>query len=400
MTQAPSIDLDPFDPAFVVDPYVYHDLLRDVGPVVWLKSIGTYAAGRFAEVSTILNDPAAFVSSHGVGHADITNDGAWRPPSLLLETDPPFHDRTRSLMNKIVSSKAIKAARAAWAAEADDLIGLLVERGTFDAAVDLGEAFPLSVFPDTIGMRKDGRENLLPYAAAIFNTMGPPNALAEESAASSRSAVAWIEASCKRDMLDPKGWGMEVYRAADRGDCTAEEAERLVRSFLSAGVDTTVNGISHLILGLTRFPDQWEKLRARPELAKKAFEESLRWNSTVQILFRTTSRDIELSGVSIPAGAKILISLGSANRDPRRWEDPDTFDIDRQTSGHVGFGFGVHQCLGQMVARMEGEVVLAALIRQVRSIALAGEPVRRANNTMHCVGSLPVRVSPALLQSR
>lgn len=395
MTHATTIDLNPFEPEHVVDPYAYHATLRDAGPIVWLGAINTFAAGRFAEVSAILNDPHNFVSSHGVGHADITKEGAWRPPSLLLETDPPFHDRARKLMNRIVSPKAVKLARERWAAEADELVAHLVARGTFDAATDLGEGFPLQVFPDTIGMRQDGRENLLPYAAAIFNTMGPPNALAKQSAASSRSAVAWVEASCKRDMLDPDGWGMDVYRAADRGECTLDEAERLVRSFLSAGVDTTVNGISHLMLALARFPDQWEKLRQQPQLARKAFEESLRWNSTVQILFRTAARDIEVAGVTIPAGAKILLSLGSANSDPRRWADPARFDIDRQTSGHVGFGFGVHQCLGQMVARMEGEVVLAALVKYVRTITLAGEPVRRANNTMHCMASLPISVEPA-----
>jgi 4-methoxybenzoate monooxygenase (O-demethylating) len=186
-----------------------------------------------------------------------------------------------------------------------------------------------------------------------------------------------------------------VYEAADTGECTSEEAERLVRSFLSAGVDTTVNGISHMILALATHPDQWERLRAEPGLAKRAFEESLRWDSTVQTFFRTTARDVTVEGTSIPEGSKVLLFLAAANRDPRRWEAPDRYDLSRATSGHVGFGFGIHQCLGQMVARLEGELVLEALIPRVREIRLAGEPERRLNNTLHAIASLPVEIEPA-----
>jgi hypothetical protein len=187
---------------------------------------------------------------------------------------------------------------------------------------------------------------------------------------------------------------MAVYEAADAGECTHEEAERLVRSFLSAGVDTTVNGISHMILALASFPEQYERLRQEPALAKRAFEESLRWDSTVQTFFRTTTRDVEVAGATIPEGSKVLLFLAAANRDPRRWEAPDEVDITRQTSGHVGFGFGIHQCLGQMVARQEAEVMLEALLARAKTLRLAGDPVRRLNNTVHAIESLPVEVEP------
>ncbi len=399
MTKAAVVSIDPFDPAFIEDPYPHHDALRDAGPVLWMEAIGTYGVARFAEVSAVLSDPLTFISSRGVGHADISKADAFRPASLLVETDPPLHERTRSLMNRIVSPRAIKEMRARWEAAAEELMEELVARGAFDAAVDLGEAFPLKVFPDTIGMRADGRRNLLPYADAIFNNMGPHNAAAIQSFAASQEAVVWVAESCRRDRLSPSGWGAQVYEAADRGECTFEEAELLVRSFLSAGVDTTISGLSHLILAFAHFPDQWDKLREKPELIRKALEESLRWNSTVQVLFRTTARDVELSGVEIPEGSKVLLFYGAANRDPRRWPDPDRFDIERQTSGHLGFGYGIHQCLGQMVARMESELVLAALAKRVRTIRLAGAPVRRINNTMRAMAHLPVVVEPLVAEA-
>jgi cytochrome P450 len=112
----------------------------------------------------------------------------------------------------------------------------------------------------------------------------------------------------------------------------------------------------------------------------------------VQTFFRTTTCETELGGARLPADAKILLFLGAANRDPRRWPAPDTFDIDRKAGGHVGFGYGIHACVGQMVARLEGEIMLTALARRAATLELAGEPVRRLNNTLRGLASLPLRV--------
>lgn len=391
----PSLVIDPFDEAFLADPYAHHDALRDAGPVVWLPAIGAYGMARHAQVQAALRDHETYCSGRGVGLADFATETPWRPPSLLLEVDPPLHDRTRGLMNRVVSLKSLKELRPTWAARAHQLAERLVAKRRFDAVAELGEAYPMLVFPDTIGVPKAGREQLLIYAAAIFNAFGPRNAVFERGNAAAGDAIAWVTQACKRENLAPGGWGMAVYEAADAGACTADEAERLIRSFLSAGVDTTVNGISHLILALATHPDEWQRLRDEPGLGKRAFEESLRWDSTAQTFFRTTARAVEVDGVTIPEGAKVLLFLGAANRDPRRWEAPERYDILRPTSGHIGFGFGIHQCLGQMVARLEAELVLEALVPRIKSIRLAEEPVRRLNNTLHAIDSLMVEVEPA-----
>lgn len=391
----PRLAIDPFDEVVLADPYAYHPALRDAGPVVWLESVECYAMARHAEVSSALADPQTYVSGRGVGLSDFAVETPWRPPSLLLEADSPLHDRTRSLMNKVAALGTLRAAMPVWRAKAEVLVDALVERRFVDAVADLAEAFPLAVFPDLVGLPDEGREHLIPYGTIAFNAFGPRNRLLEESMARGAAATAWVAASCKRENLKSGGWGASVYAAADRGDCTDEEAERLVRSLLTAGVDTTVNGIGNMIHALSCHPEQWQILRETPSLAKRAFEESLRWSGTVQTFFRTASRDVAVDGGTIPGGTKILLFLAAANRDPRRWNDADAFDITRSTSGHVGFGFGIHQCLGQMVARMEAEAVLDALIPRVAEIRANGAPVRRLNNTLHALAELPVELVAA-----
>jgi cytochrome P450 len=395
LTTTPHLKIDPFSKQFLADPYSHHDLLRRAGPVVWLDSIEAYGMARFAEVHSALRDHETYCSGRGVGLADFSKEMPFRPPSLLLEADPPLHDRTRGLMNRIVSLRALKELRPHWREKAEALVDQLVKRRRFDAVKDLAEVFPMMVFPDTIGLRDDGREHLLDYAAIVFNAFGPRNAVFHEGNRGKEAAIAWVAVACKRDSLKAGGWGMAVYEAADRGECSAEEAERLVRSFMTAGVDTTVNGIAHLVLALASSPDQFVRLRADSKLAIKAFEESLRWDSTVQTFFRTTTRDVSVGDVAIPEGSKVLLFLAAANRDPARWKDPETFDLDRNPSGHVGFGFGIHQCLGQMVARLEGELVAEALAARVKELRLLGPPVRRLNNTLHAIDSLPVEIEAA-----
>jgi 4-methoxybenzoate monooxygenase (O-demethylating) len=391
----PSLSIDPFDEAFLGNPYSYHDQLRDTGPVVWLDAVGCYAMARYTEVQPALKAWQTFVSGRGVGLADFATEKPWRPPSLLLEADPPLHERTRGVMNKIASLASLKSLMPQWRAKAELLIDGLTAQHSFDAVADLGEVFPLSVFPDLVGLPDDGREHLIPYGTTAFNAFGPRNALLEKSLASAADATVWVASACKRDRLKPGGWGAAVFASVDRGECSEAEAERLVRSLLTAGVDTTVNGISNMINAFALHPDQWARLRADPSLAKRAFEESLRWDSTVQTFFRTTSREVEIAGEVIPEGAKVLLFLAAANRDPRYWERADVFDITRSASGHVAFGFGIHQCLGQMVARMEAEALLDAMIPRVEEIRTTGEPARRLNNTLHALSSLPVAFLPA-----
>jgi cytochrome P450 len=395
MNPAPVSGIDPFSTEFFEDPHRIHAELRDAGPVVWLERYGIWAVARYQEVHAVLNDWQTFCSSRGAGLSDFAREKPWRPPSLVLETDPPEHDRTRAVLNRVLSPAAMKRLREDFAAVAEQMVHELLGRGGFDAVADLAEAFPLSVFPDAVGLRREGREHLLPYAGLAFNAFGPDNALRRAALAEAAPHVAWVMQQCQRESLAPGGFGAQIHAAADAGEITPEEAPLLVRSLLTAGLDTTVNGIGAAIYCLARFPEQFRRLREDPSLARAAFEEAVRFESPVQTFFRTTTRAIDIGGQPVGEGEKVLMFLGAANRDPRRWEQPDEYDIARRTSGHVGFGSGVHMCVGQLLARLEGEVLLTALAHKVASIEMTGPPRRRYNNTLRGLASLPITFHPA-----
>jgi cytochrome P450 len=389
----PVSDADPFALGVLEDPLPFQAQLRDAGPVVYLSRYDVFAMGRYEQVHTALTDWQSFQSAAGVGLTNFRYEQPWRPPSLLLEADPPHHDAPRAVLSKILGPRALQKLRAAWFADAEVLVDRLLESTEFDAVTDLAAAFPLRVFPDAVGLPEEGRDNLLPYGDHAFNAFGPVNSLVERGAPRVAELSAWVADRCRREVLADDGFGAQIWAAADRGDITYEQAPLVVRSLLTAGVDTTVNGLAAVLYAFARHPDQWALLRQNAALARTAFDEAVRWESPVQTFFRTATGDIDIAGTVVPDGKKILMFLGAANRDPRRWDNPDAFDLTRNPSGHVGFGMGIHQCVGQHVARLESEALLTALASRVESIDIVGPVRRHLNNTLRSWKSLPVRVT-------
>jgi cytochrome P450 len=390
--KAPSSDIDPFSAAFFEDPYPIHAALRNAGPAVWLSAHNVWAVAGYAEVHAMLHDWQTFSSARGVGIQDFAKEKPFRLPSLVLETDPPKHDRARNVLNKVLSPGNMRGLKARFAAEAEALVARLLARGEVDAVTDIAEEYPLTVFPDAVGMSKENRRFLLPYGNMVFNSFGPQNSFFEEAVRDAAVVFEWVQRQSQRDALAPIGFGADIHAAADRGEITHEEAPMVVRSILTAGVDTTVSGLGAAVYCLARYPAQFAKLRADPPLARAAFEEAVRYETPVQTFFRTTTKATEIGGVPIAEGEKVLMFLGAANRDPRRFENPDAYDITRKNAGHVGFGSGVHECVGQVFARMEGEAMLAALAKGVTGLEICGPVKRRYNNTLRGLASLPIRL--------
>jgi cytochrome P450 len=386
------VDFDPFSDEFIRDPWPFHEQMRRAGPVAWIPSIEVWAVSSYSLVRQVLEDHATFCSSGGVGLSNFKKAKPWRTPSLLLETDQPEHTRNRAIISRALSPVAIRSLKERFDNEANLLVDRLVQAGTFDAVRDMAEPFPLKAFGDAVGVPSEGREQLLVYANALFNSFGPHNARCVESLQSVKPVADWVWAACQRDALEPGGLGRKIYEAADSGAVNEYEAAMIVRSFLSAGIDTTANALASALAKFAAHPDQWELVRAKPDLVRPAFEEVIRMESPFQILFRTTTRPTVLGGVQLDADQKIMLSLQAANRDPNHYQDPDRFDIRRSPAGHVGFGAGIHGCVGQIVARMESESLMRAFAARVTSFEVLPGAQRRLHNILRGYETLPVRV--------
>jgi 4-methoxybenzoate monooxygenase (O-demethylating) len=227
----------------------------------------------------------------------------------------------------------------------------------------------------------------------VWATMGPMNELFHEAMRdTSGEVLAWAAGVSKRENLAAGSLGMAMYEAADRGEVTRQEAELLVGILLSAAADTTVITLANTLRAFSEFPGEYQRVRDNPALAKAAFEESLRWDSPSRMAGRITTRDVQVEDYLIPAGTRCGLMFAAANRDPRRWQDPDRFDVTRSNTGHLGFGFGVHACVGRVLALLEAEALLGAVAESVARIEPAG-PVEPWMTTIgHGPAKLPVRL--------
>ena len=200
----PVADVDPFSHAFLENPYPHHEAMREAGPVIWLEQYGIWAMARHQEVRDALTDWQTYCSGAGVGLSDFRKEPPWRPPSIILEADPPLHTRTRTVLNRILSPAAINRLRETFTREAEALVGRLVELREFDGVADLSEAFPLKVFPDAVGLADEGRKHLLAYGSMVFNSFGPRNDLFDRAMANAGTVRDWIMSRCSRAALAPE----------------------------------------------------------------------------------------------------------------------------------------------------------------------------------------------------
>jgi cytochrome P450 len=356
---------------------------------VHLEQFDVFAVPRYDEVVHVLGDWEAF-SSADIALNQQFND---RLGDVILRADPPWHDTLRRILSVRLGRRAMHGVAPDIHRRAEEIVDALVERGSFDAVADLAHRFPVEIVGDLIGLPRDGREELLGLVDANFNCFGPDNDRTRTSTASQPKLAEYIATRAARDALGEGSMGRAVFDAAEAGTIPVEHAPRLLMTYVTAGMDTTVHAIGHALWLLAEHPDQWQLLQADPSLVAPAFREVLRYESPVQVFGRTARADWAVDDIVVPAGARLAVLYGSANRDERKWSDPDRFDITRTNIDHVAFGFGVHVCAGMMLAQLEGEAILQALLRRVSSLK-AGQPVRHFNNVLRGLESLPVTVEP------
>ncbi|MEO6387254.1 MAG: cytochrome P450, partial [Croceibacterium sp.] len=271
---------------------------------------------------------------------------------------------------------------------ARELLGRLREHDTVDAVGDVSQAYVFQVLPDILGLPEQGREHMHGFSEMVWATMGPTGALFDQAMAHDYSAVfEWLETQCDRGALDSDGIGEQIYAASDNGQVTLAEAKLLLQTVLSAGADTTFITMANALRAWALFPDEYVKLRNEPKKVRAAFDESLRWDAPSRMAGRIATRDVEIDDYVIPAGTRCGLMFAAANRDPRFWDAPEDYRLDRDTKHSLGWGYGVHGCVGRVLAQMEASALLGEIVRQVERIEIAGpyEP------WMTTVGHGPIR---------
>jgi len=381
-------DDDPFSADAVRNARVVDDRLRELAPAVKVARENITLLTRYEHVSAGLRDWKTFSSTSRPWH-----DPNSVRPELLLTDDPPKHTAVRAVVSAALSPKALSKMGEAFRADAETLLTRLKEKSgtTIDAAAQITRPFVYKVLPDLLGIPDDGREHMYAFGNMVWATLGPVNDLFHAAMKDTGPVIEWVERCCSRENLTPGRLGMQMFLAADRGEITQDEAKLLVGILLSAAADTTVMTLANAIRAFAMFPAQYQLVRADRSLVRPAFDESLRWDSPSRMAGRIAMRDVEIEGVVIPEGERCGLMFAAANRDPRKWVQPDRFDVLRDNRGHLGWGQGVHACVGRVLAGLEADALLGAVARHIQSFEPAGEPEPWMTTIGHGPEKLPVR---------
>ena len=384
----PEYKVDLFSHESVRNARAVDDAVREFSPVVRLAD-GTVMITRHADVVAGLGDWQTYSSRSRPWH-----DPKSLRPEILLTDDPPRHTHVRKVMAKVLSTQVVSSLRPSFERDAAALIDALLSRQgeVIDAVRELTQRFVYKALPDAIGLRVPGREHMYAFGHMVWATMGPENELFREAMVDLDPVLAWLEQCCDRDNLAEGGMGLALYALADEGVVTQAEAKLLLQTVLSAGSDTTILTLANALQALALFPEEYRKLQAEPGLVRAAFDESLRWDSPSRMAGRITTREVEIGGYSVPAGQRVGLMFAAANRDPRAWPDPDRYDISRDLRNQVGWGYGVHACVGRALAQLEAHVLLSEVARRVSRIELAGDPEPWMTTIGHGPAKLPIRL--------
>jgi cytochrome P450 len=391
MTQTvPQTDVDLFADDVIADPHPTYRELRDQGAALWMSRYDCWILPRYNEVFSALRDHKRFSSGSGVSLNDLMNQ-ATKGGSALC-TDPPEHDHLRRILGTRLTPRALRGHSEDFLQRAHRLVDELIQKGSFDAVADFSSALPLSVVPDLVGCPADGREHLLKWASAAFEAEGPMNERTQSCLPDLKEFFGYTTHLVTEERLTAGSWGDQMLQEARAGQIDETLLPPLLLGYLGPSIDTTISALSTAIWQFALHPAQWDALRTDRTLIANVVNEAVRLEAPIRGFARHLTQDFDADGVTLPAGDWVFVSFASANRDERRWDDPDRFDIHRNTAGHVGFGAGIHSCVGQGLAKLEATALLTALADKVARFELTGEPVWNVHNILRGIATMPVTV--------
>jgi cytochrome P450 len=379
------VKVDLFSERSLKDPFGDYRTLRDQAPVVFLEDLDLYAVGRFDDVQDALRRPEQLLSGKGVGFSSTFNAAAGKN---VIHSDGDRHRRMRTVVAKPLSPREINQARAELKALLRAYIEGLADGAEFDAMATLASFLPLEAVAHFVGLPIEGREQMLSWAAAAFNLIGP------EQPASDLEKVGALRRylqEMRPEDVRPGSWSDGLFAAVLDERLSEADARAALSAYVVPSLDTTILSQGHLLFNLASDPEQWALLCDAPELIPNAVLECVRHSSAIRWFSRVTSDQVEISGCTIPADRRVMLMYGSANRDERRFEDPDRFDVRRVVKDQLAWGTGPHLCVGMHLARIEMEVMLEVLV-ELNCELVAGTPIMGANQGLYGFETLPFRI--------
>ena len=372
------MEFNPLAPEVTANPFPYYAELRNKAPVIWLEPFQCWAISRYADVDFALRNPQIFSSSvftaEALGDLNPVPDVPW-----ILDMNPPDHTRLRKLANKGFTPRLIRALEPRVQAITQGLVEDLRSQPESDLVSSLSGPLPTTVIAELLGVEPERRDDFKVWSDDVVRATSRPTDEADRTQIrkSESELRAYFEQTIERRRTEP---GEDVITALVRAEeerevLTSKEILALAVLLLLAGNETTTNLIGNAVLTLLDHPDELAKVRADRSLVPALVEEVLRYESPVQVIFRRTAEDVELEGGKIPAGQNVFLLLGSANRDERKFPEPDHFEIARNPQDHVAFGYGIHYCLGAPLGRLEGRIALEALLFDCPPFSLATEQI-------------------------
>ena len=387
MPAIPHYQEDFYDDAFIQDPWPHYAHMRSLGPVVYLPLHDNYALTRHPQVQSALRDHHRFCSGKGVAGDRF---GCEFLQGNTVASDDPRHSELRRAMAPPLFPGALEDIRDRVQLEADGLIDRLLATDEFDAMADLARHLPLAIVRDMVGLPTFGQENMLKWAAAAFDVLGRQNDRGKAAVPAIGEMRAFIDEAVATGKLAQESWTGRILALVDEGLLSADLAPFATRDYINPSLDTTISATGELIWQIANNPDQWECLKQDPELCGNAVNEAVRLCSPIRSFSRHTTREIEVDGYIIPPGARVMMLFASANRDETVFADPDAFRLDRNPRVHLGFGSGIHMCIGMHLAELEMTALLRSMIPRVGRIHV-GKPVIAMNNSIRAFSSLPAR---------
>ena len=399
---APLTDFDPFATKTRRDPYPeYRALLTGPNvPNVWYsRKRGIWIVAGYDDVRTALRDPAAFSSAESQARYRVHLQS-------MNAADPPYHTRLRKFVSRAFTPRAMAAWQTVINEVADELVDAMIARGRTELVSDLAKPLPNRLIATMLGIPKQDHAQFLSWADTMTEgAFAPLNAHGLAQSARSARATSAMRRNLDRLITqrrrDPGDDLISMMTASDGDDVlTDNEIFWSAAMLIGAGSETTTNLLSGLFLTLAQQPALYSQLREHPELIPAAIEEQLRFVAPVQGFYRTATRDYTMGAQTIPAGARVLLLFAAANRDPRHYDDPNTFDLYRNPTDHLAFGVGIHFCLGTPLSRLEVSRVLTRLLPRVESLRFAGTHRYLDDPTMRGLAHLPLELVPTRSNTR